>query len=91
MNFGKFWPVFAQASPFPYLSPTYLRAIIINEVNEKMEREQKQQASSDIKERHKFYTESRLGPLIKLKDCQHLKDVTNFPIDSDVSPSPPLR
>lgn len=93
MSFGKFWPAFAQASPFPYLSPTYLGAVIINEVKEKMEREQKQRASTNVTERHKFYLESRLGQLIKLKDCQHLKDVTNFPTDNDVllSPPPPLK
>lgn len=61
MNFNKFGPVFAQASPLAYLSPTYLTVVIINEVNEKMEKERKQQASTDIKEKHKFYLESRLG------------------------------
>lgn len=50
MNFSKFGPVFAPASPLAYLSPTYLVVVIINEVNEKMEEECKQQASTDIKE-----------------------------------------
>lgn len=34
VNVGKFRPVFAQASPLVYLSPTYLTVIVINEVRE---------------------------------------------------------
>lgn len=90
VNFGKFWPASAQSfSRLHYLSPTYLPILIINEVNEKYGA--RAEAAGRPREAHTVYLESRLGRLIKLKDCQHLKDAPDFQRDNDVSLSPAHR